>query len=142
MGNLRSKLGAGLLLLTSGCYVDAYAGYDEPYYDDHPYYRPEGVLLVDWSIAGVIDPRECRFSGAYGTVIIIETPGGSLVREYADDCDAFGASFALPPGPYVATVVLVDEDGYDRTTEVSVPIRIYDGHETELPVDFPPDSFY
>ena len=148
MSKLLSRLAGCLLLLTGGCYVDGYADYPGHYDDAPPPVSPpppryaEGVLRVEWSIAGVFDPYECQFSATYGAAIIIETPSGGFVDEYTEDCEAFEANVTLRPGTYVATVVLLDEDGYERTTAVSVPVTIYSGYQTDLPVDFPPDSFY
>jgi hypothetical protein len=135
------RLVGSLLLLTSGCFVDAGTGSGRPHYDDRPYYD-EGTLIIDWSIAGIVSPYECRRSAADSIAIIIETTDGRLVDEFADDCEAFATSFTLPTGNYVATVLLLDAGGYDRTTAISAPVRISGGYETELPVDFPPSSFY
>lgn len=135
------RIAGSLLLLASGCFVDAGTGSSRPYYDDAPYYG-EGTLVVDWSIAGVVSPYECRRSAAYSIAVIIETEGGRLVDEFTDDCEAFVTSVSLPTGNYVATLLLLDAGGYDRTTAITAPVRITGGYETELPVDFPPSSFY
>ena len=134
----RNRLPSGalfILLLLPGCFIEVD---DDP---ADPLYR--GTLVIDWTIDGTADPFECRQSDAATLLVEIETLRGRFVGEYAQDCEAFATRIDLWPGDYVAWAVLLDPDGYERTTEVAIdPFTIYGDGTLEIPIDFPSDSFF
>jgi hypothetical protein len=104
--------------------------------------RGRGTLVVDWTIDGVKDGGECQQGAATTMDVTVQTPSGADVGEFQADCDAFATSIDLPPGSYVATAVLIDDAGDDRTTPIDLnQFRIHDAEELATPIDFPAGSF-
>jgi len=72
----------------------------------------------------------------------VQTAAGADVGEFQADCAAFATSIELPPGSYVATAVLIDDAGNDRTTPIDLnAFHIHDADELTTPIDFPAGSF-
>jgi len=122
----------------SGCFVETD--------DDRGYIRDNslrgGELVIDWTINGDKNPSECRQSDAESVVITIYSRGGGVVGDYDQDCEAFATSIPLPPGDYAADAVILDYDGYERTTAVEIdPFSIYSGDSVVVDIDFPARSF-
>jgi hypothetical protein len=125
-------LGA-LLALAPGCVIAA-----EP-----TRYVGDGELVVDWTIDGDKNPDECRQSDVASISIIVETWRGSFFGEYEQDCEAFATTIFLPPGEYVASAVLLDSYGHERTTYVDMdPFTIFGDDVLQIPIDFPSRAFY
>jgi hypothetical protein len=101
-----------------------------------------GTLVVDWTIDGAKDGGECTQGAATTLDVTVQTASGEDAGEFQADCDAFATSIDLPPGSYVATAVLVDDAGNDRTTAVDInPFRIHEDGDLTTPIDFPAGSF-
>ena len=102
-----------------------------------------GALVVDWTLDDAKDPAECRQSSAASFDIAVDYAGGGSAGEFETDCEAFVTRIPLPPGDYVASAVLLDPDGNDRTTEIQLePFTILEDADLHVPIDFPSDSFY
>ncbi|HEX4341420.1 MAG TPA: hypothetical protein VH062_36175 [Polyangiaceae bacterium] len=101
-----------------------------------------GTLVVDWTIDGAKDGGECRQGAATTLDVTVQTADGGDVGEFQADCGSFATSIDLPAGSYVATAVLIDDAGNDRTTPIDIdPFRIHGSDELTTPIDFPADSF-
>lgn len=101
-----------------------------------------GTLVVDWTIDGVKDGAECNQGAARTIDVTVQTASGADAGEFQADCGAFSTSIELAPGSYVATAVLIDGAGNDRTTPVDInAFRIHGSDELTTPIDFPAGSF-
>jgi hypothetical protein len=102
----------------------------------------EGSVTLDWTIDGVKNPDSCMQSAVASIDVTVRTDAGDFVGEYQEACGAFATQIALPPGRYVASAVLIDAVGADRTTAVDVdPFRVVGGTDLVVPIDFPARSF-
>ena len=115
--------------------------------ESHP--RPRGTVVsgdgsvtIDWTIDGAKDPDSCAQSSAASIDIIVHTDAGDFAGEFQQACEAFATQIVLPSGGYVASAVLLDGGGADRTTAVDVdPFRVIAGTDLTVPIDFPARSF-
>jgi hypothetical protein len=102
----------------------------------------DGTLVVDWTINNASDPAECNQSAVSNIDVTVEAADGALVGEFQEDCRTFATSIPLAPGSYVATAVLIDGAGQDRTTPVAMdPFTIRGNDDLSVPIDFPSSSF-
>ena len=103
----------------------------------------DGTLTVDWTIGDAKDPRDCRDEAADSIDIVVTDPGGGVVGEFNDVCEAFATSISLAPGSYSGDATLLSTGGNPRTTAVDLgPFTIYGNDELVVPIDFPLDSFF
>jgi hypothetical protein len=103
----------------------------------------DGLLTVDWSIDDAKDPRLCGDEAADSIDVIVTTAGGAIVGEFSEYCEAFALSIRLPSGSYDADASLLDANGAQRTSSVSLGgFSLFGGDELVVPIDFPYDSFY
>jgi hypothetical protein len=101
-----------------------------------------GTVTVDWSIAGLKDPRDCRDFGADRFELVIYDAPGSVVDEVEPYCEDFAVSVDLFEGEYFGDATLVDtRDNAVTFTETIDDIDIIDGTDLSIPIDFPPGSF-
>ena len=121
-------------LLATGCVFDL---------RDHP--RPQqavGSLTVEWTVSRRSDPRACaRYSNA-DFELIVYRGSREVAREYAR-CEDFALTLDLPPDEYRAYATLVERDD-ERPVTTTLPleeIRIVNGAELNIDVDFPSTSF-
>jgi hypothetical protein len=136
--SMKTVLLAALCVGLTGCYAEATT-------DPGPVVvgSSTGFLTVDWSISGYQDPVLCAQSDADVISVAIETSDGFFVGEFQDVCEAFVTSIELDPDAYVGDAVLLDPDGFERTTPVDLGFfEIFGDDELVIPVDFPPDSFF
>ena len=104
--------------------------------------RDTGTLVLDWTIGDTADPAECNQSAVSNIDVTVETADGGFVGEFQEDCRTFVTSIPLAPGSYVATAVLIDGSGQDRTTPVAIdPFTIHGSGDLSIPIDFPTSSF-
>ena len=74
--------------------------------------------------------------------VTVQTASGADMGKFQTDCGGFSTSIDLPAGSYVASAVLVDASGNDRTTPVDLnPFRIRGDDVRTTPIDFPAGSF-
>lgn len=133
---LRVATGQATVRVLPGCFVEG----DNDRLPPDPVY--DGTLVLDWTIDGTTAPFECRQSDAATLSVTIERLRGAFVGEYEQDCSFFATSIDLRPNDYVAWAVLLDPEGYERTTTIEIdPFTIYGDDVLRIPIDFPPDSF-
>jgi hypothetical protein len=102
-----------------------------------------GLLVVDWSIAGTKDPNACTQSAAATIAVNVTLDTGQPVAGYQQACTTFATSIGLAPGRYAATALLLDAAGTPRTTAVPIHAFTILGNDTlNIPIDFPASSFY
>jgi len=129
-------------LVFSWCALLLAAGCGAPAQESYVVAEPGGTLVVDWTVDGVKDVSECDQGGAAVVDVTVQTASGGDVGEFQADCGAFSTSIDLPVGSYVATAVLVDGAGNQRTTPLDLnPFRIHGDDVLTTPIDFPADSF-
>jgi hypothetical protein len=101
-----------------------------------------GTVTVDWTIAGLQDPRDCRDFGVDRFELVIYDGPGSVVDEVEPYCEDFSVSLDLFEGRYVGEATLVDSfDDPVTFTETLEAIDIIDDTELVIPVDFGVGSF-
>lgn len=106
-------------------------------------HEPSGVVVFAWSLDGAKNPDECDQSDTDALLVSIRTRSGSHIGEFEQYCQVFETSIELEPGTYEAEAVLLAPDGIERTTPIQIPPFDTFGHELlEVPIDFPPSSFY
>ena len=129
-------------LLLSSCALLLAAACGPPRERDYVVVDSSGTLVVDWTVDGVKDVSQCDQGGAAVVDVTVQTAGGADAGEFQADCGAFSTSIDLPSGSYLATAVLVDGAGRQRTTPVDLnPFRIRGDDVLTTPIDFPADSF-
>lgn len=103
----------------------------------------DGVLVVDWTIEGASDPRDCASEGADSVDVVVSTAAGDPVGEFNGYCEDFNLSAQLAPGDYYGNATMLDAAGRPRTTSVDLGrFSIYGDDELHVPIDFPLDSFF
>jgi len=129
-------------LLYSSCGVLVAAACGAPRERDYVVVDSAGTLVVDWTVDGVKDVSQCDQGGAAVIDVTVQTASGEDAGEFQADCGAFSTTIDLPVGSYVATAVLVDGTGNQRTTPIDLnPFRIHGNDVLTTPIDFPADSF-
>ncbi|XXY54549.1 hypothetical protein WME91_25795 [Sorangium sp. So ce269] len=120
-------------LLAAGCIVDVAPVRPRP---------AVGSLTVEWTVSRRSDPRACsRYSNA-DFELIVYRGSREVAREYAR-CEDFALTLDLPPDEYRAYATLVERDD-ERPVTTTLPleeIRIVNGAELNIDVDFPSTSF-
>src|SRR2546430_13738694 len=95
----------------------------------------DGSVTIDWTIDGVKDPDSCVQSSAVSIDVVVHTDSGDFAGEFQQACDSFATQIPLPSGRYVASAVLLDGSGADRTTAVDVdPFRVVAGTDLSIPI--------
>lgn len=103
----------------------------------------DGVLVVDWTIEGASDARDCAAEGADSIDVVVSTAAGDPVGDFSGYCENFSLSVQLAPGDYYGDATLLDAAGRARTTSVDLGhFSIYGDDELHVPIDFPLDSFF
>jgi hypothetical protein len=103
----------------------------------------DGVLVVDWTIEGVNDARDCASEGADSIDVVLSTAAGDAVGDFNGYCEDFDLSVQLAPGDYYGNATLLDAAGRPRTTSVDLGrFSIFGDDELHVPIDFPLDSFF
>ena len=103
-----------------------------------------GALIVDWTLRGGKDPRDCQAVGAKTLHVSLSDSSGVLPMEYVQDCASFATTIGgLVPDMYTGTVELTGATGNALTTMVALaPFRILPDQTVTVPVDFPANSFF
>ncbi|HEX9621232.1 MAG TPA: hypothetical protein VF989_13905 [Polyangiaceae bacterium] len=105
-----------------------------------------GTAVADWSIDGFKDPDQCDRGGVGTFSISIWTwqdQQDQFVGEFLQDCRAFATSIDLSTGGYYGEAVLLDPDGFERTTIAPLgSFSIFGGDVVGIPVEFPANSFF
>jgi hypothetical protein len=129
---------SSLGLLATSCFVETDPGPLPPI----PVARAFGTLTVDWTINGSKDPDQCNQSFATTLDAMVHTTSGKFVGEFQEACRSFATSIDLPRGSYTADAVLIDANGFDRTTAVRIDTFAIRGNDNlSVPIDFPARSF-
>jgi hypothetical protein len=103
----------------------------------------DGTVVVDWTIEGAKDARDCKSEGADSADILISTAAGVTVGDFGGYCEDFAVSVDLAPGDYYGNATLLDAAGRPRTTAVDLGrFSIFGDDELHIPIDFPFDSFF
>ena len=103
----------------------------------------DGALVVDWTIEGAKDSRDCAAMGADSIDVIVSTAAGDVVGDFSGYCEDFAVDVQLAPGSYYGSATLLDAASRPRTTSVDLgAFRILGDDELHVPIDFPLDSFF
>ncbi|HSU39150.1 MAG TPA: hypothetical protein VLJ38_06275 [Polyangiaceae bacterium] len=103
----------------------------------------DGSLVVDWTIEGAKDSRDCAAMGADSIDVVVSTAAGDFVGDFGGYCEDFAVDIQLAPGAYYGSATLLDAAGRPRTTSVDLgSFRILGDDELHVPIDFPLDSFF
>jgi hypothetical protein len=103
----------------------------------------DGVLVVDWTIEGAQDSRDCAVMGADSIDVVVSTAAGDVVGDFGGYCEDFAVDIQLPPGSYYGIATLLDAAGRARTTSVDLgDFHIFGDDELHVPIDFPLDAFF
>ena len=136
---LLAFVGAALAVSSAGCFVQSSDNSPPP----PAAVEASGTVTIDWALSGSKDPNVCHQSAVDRIRITVNVAGGGSAGTYEQDCGAFATSIPLGAGSYTADAVLVDAAGNPRTTSVPVnPFTIRGNDNLDIPIDFPPDSFF
>src|SRR3954466_4474990 len=103
----------------------------------------DGALVVDWTIEGAKDSRDCAAMGADSIDVVVSTAAGDVVGDFGGYCEDFAVDIQLAPGSYYGSATLLDAAGRPRTTSVDLGnFRILGDDELHVPIAFPLDSFF
>jgi len=103
--------------------------------------EPTGDLTVTWTVAGTDDPGACDFYFADAAELAVYDSVGRLVADEFARCDDFALTLELAVDTYQADMLLVDvNDDPVSTTLPLDDLRVTDGTELVVDVDFPDDS--
>lgn len=103
----------------------------------------DGLLTVDWSIAGSLDPGLCVAYAVDAMEVVIYDRFGDFVTEVEAPCEAFTLTVALYPDLYHADATLVGF--YDESASVTEPLDgldIIEDTELIVEVDYPLGTLY
>ena len=109
---------------------------------DGGYYVPYGRLTLSWTINGTTDPEQCSQGSAATFFVRIVYADGTVMGDYAAQCDAFATTIDLEAADYSGQALLEDSAQNPSTTSIDIaPFTIFDGGEFVIPLDFPASSF-
>jgi hypothetical protein len=130
----RSWIGFFVLALTSqGCSGDD---------DEQVVIVPQGIMTVQWSIAGGLFPSDCIALRADTFELVLFDRFGEFFLEAGAPCEAFELSLVLPDDFYNADATLVDPFDFAVTlTEPLDGLEVIEGTELVVTIDYPPGSF-
>lgn len=127
---LASMLAGAALTAASGCVIVAEDALEI------------GGLVVEWSIAGDVDPLDCELVGARRAEVAVFDRFDRLVVELEPRCRDFAVGTDLPEGRYTVETTLVD--GFDRAVSFTLveSVTIVEDTRLSLFVDFAPDDLF